>query len=324
MRAVQAVSFGDPGVLEIGELPDPVPGDGELAIDVAIAPVLYIDTVIRAGFGKDFFPNTLPPYVPGMGVAGTVTSVGAGVDSAWVGRRVVADTPGGGGYAERAVAPVDAVVAIPETVDIADAAAVLHDGRTALRLTEIHMPGPGDWVLVTGAAGAAALIIIQLARRAGARVVGAARGDQKLARAREWGAEAVVDYSDPTWTQQVLDVTGAGGPRLLFDGVGGSIGQAAFDIVASGGGVSAHGTPGGGFAAIDRDLAEKRGITVTGIEAVHVGPEDAKRLIAAALDATATEQFRPVVARALPLQQAADAHRVIEKRDAIGKVLLSV
>jgi NADPH:quinone reductase len=324
MRAVQVTSFGDPEVLEPGELPDPVAGHGQLVIDVAFAPVLFIDTVIRAGYAGDFFPDAVPPWVPGMGVAGTVASVGEGVDPAWVGRRAVADTPGGGGYAEQAAAPADAVVAVPEALDLADAAAVLHDGRTALRLTEVHVPEAGDWVLVTGAAGAAALLITQLARRAGARVVGAARGEEKLARARACGAEAVVDYTDPDWGQQVRDLTGGTGPRIVFDGVGGTIGQAAFELVADGGRISAHGTPGGGFAPIDPGLAEKRGITATGIEAVHVGPEDTKRLIVAALDAAASKQFTPVIGQTLPLHQAAEAHRLIEQRNAIGKVLLEV
>lgn len=324
MRAIQATSFGAPDVLELAELPDPRPGPGQLAIDVAIAPVLFIDTAIRGGFAKDFFPDAVPPWVPGMGVAGTVASVGEGVDGTWVGRRVVADTPGGGGYAERATAPADAVVPVPEGVDLADAAAVLHDGRTALRLTEVHVPAAGDWVLVTGAAGAAALLITQLAQRAGAHVIGAALGEQKLARARACGAEAVVDYTDPDWTQQVRSLTGGAGPRIVFDGVGGAIGQAAFDVVANGGRFSAHGTPGGGFAPIDHDLADKRGITVTGIDAVHVGPEDAHRLITAALDAVASEHLEPVVSQALELERAPDAHRAIEQREAIGKVLLTV
>src|SRR5207247_2693110 len=116
----------------------------EVVIDVAVAPVLFLDTQIRAGLGRDWFPAR-PPYVPGRGVAGTVGSAGTGVEPAWAGRRVVADTPAGG-YLEQAVVPAGRLIPVPDGVDPADAAALLHDGRTALALVEATTPRAGEWV----------------------------------------------------------------------------------------------------------------------------------------------------------------------------------
>lgn len=130
MRAVEAVASGGPEVLEVRrQLPAPAALAGEVVIDVAVAPVLFLDTQIRAGLGRDWFPAR-PPYVPGRGVAGTVGLAGTDVEPAWVGRRVVADTPAGG-YLEQAVVPAGRLIPVPDGVDLADAAALLHDGRTA-------------------------------------------------------------------------------------------------------------------------------------------------------------------------------------------------
>src|SRR5450755_1917127 len=101
MRAIQASEFGPPDVLVPSELPEPTAGPGQVVVDVRFAPVLFLDTQIRAGWGRDWFPVT-PPYTPGAGVAGEVISVGAGVSPEWAGRRVVADAAEGGGYCERA------------------------------------------------------------------------------------------------------------------------------------------------------------------------------------------------------------------------------
>jgi NADPH2:quinone reductase len=115
MHVVQVTRFGGPEVLVATEESDPVPGPGQVVIDVSAADVLFLDTVIRSGRARDFFPQR-PPYVPGNGVAGGVVTVGAGVDAGWIDRRVIAHTGGrgdAGGYAERAVAQAEGLVAIP-------------------------------------------------------------------------------------------------------------------------------------------------------------------------------------------------------------------
>jgi NADPH2:quinone reductase len=323
MRAVQATEFGPPDVLAPIELPEPTAGPGQVVVSVKFAPVLFLDTQIRAGWGREWFPVT-PPYTPGAGVAGEITSTGQDVDLEWAERRVVADTAEDGGYLERAVVEAGSLFAIPEALGTAEAAALLHDGRTAMGLVEATDFRPSEWVLVLGAGGGLGILLVQLAHAAGARVIGAARGKRKLDLARDLGASVVVDYSQSDWAQEVLAATGGAGPDVVFDGVGGEIGRAAFEITARRGRFSAHGAPSGGFAPIDRQEAERRMITLQGIEQVQFGPADARRLTERALSEAAAGRIRPIIGQRYPLACAADAHRAIEARDIIGKTLLEI
>jgi hypothetical protein len=153
MRVVQATKFGGPEVLVPSEAAEPVAGPSQVVVEVSVAPVLFLDTQIRSGSACVWFPAT-PPYVPGRGVAGAVSSVGAGVDPDWVGCRVVADTADGG-YLERAVVTVEGLIAVPEGLGMAEAAALLHDGRTAVSLIGQAYLRAGERVLVLGAGGGA-------------------------------------------------------------------------------------------------------------------------------------------------------------------------
>jgi NADPH2:quinone reductase len=206
MRVVQVVRFGGPEVLVPAEAADPVAAPGEVVVEVSAADVLFLDAQLRRGAWSDHLPVE-PPYVPGNGVAGRVIFVGEGVDPGWVGRRVVAHTGQGGGrggYAERAVVALDALVEVPDELDLCDAAALLHDGQTALGLVDAAAVLRDEWVLVVGAGGGLGVLLVQLAAAAGARVVAAARG-RKLDLARQMGAGVVVDYSEPAWPERVLE-----------------------------------------------------------------------------------------------------------------------
>jgi NADPH:quinone reductase len=201
MRVVRATRFGGPDVLAPGEAPDPEPGPSEMIIDVAVAEVLFLDTQLRAGWGREFFELELP-FVLGEGVAGVVVSVGDGVDDGWVGRPVIAGMSrageyNGGGYAERALVAADAALAVPEGVELRDAIAALHDGLMGVSLVEKAALEPGDLVLVTAAGGSIAAWLLPLAARTGATVIAAARGEHKLALARERGASATASRSPP-------------------------------------------------------------------------------------------------------------------------------
>jgi NADPH:quinone reductase len=323
MRIVQVAEFGGPEVLMPSEAPDPVAGPGQVVVEVSFVPVLFLDTQIRSGSARGWFP-TIPPYVPGAGVAGAVASAGEGVDPEWVGRRVVASTAEGGGYLERAIVAADDLIAVPEGLGIAEAAALLHDGRTAVSLIDQAGLRAEEWVLILGASGGLGILLIQLAHGAGAQVIGAARGKEKLDLAGELGADAVVDYSESGWPEQILAVTGGAGPSTVFDGVGGEIGEAAFAITARGGRFSAHGAPSGGFAQIDTEEAERREIIVHGIEHVQFMPADAKRLTERAFSEAVAGAIRPVIGQMFPLERAAEAHAAIEGRAAIGKTLLVI
>lgn len=318
---IQVTRFGGPEVLVIREAPDPVAGPGQVVVEVSTADTLFLETQIRNG-AAEWFPVE-PPYVPGGGVGGEVASVGEGVDPSWVGRRVVARIDGGG-YAERAAVSAENLITVPDGLGLTEATALLHDGPTALGLFENAGIQPKDRVLVTAAGGGMGILLVQLAKAAGAQVVGAARGERKLNLIREKGADAVFDYSEANWPQRVREATDGAGPNVVFDGAGGGIGQAAFEIAAPGGRFSAHGAPGGAFTGIDPQEAERRGVSVRGIEQVQFQPADAKRLTEQALSEAAEGRIRPVVGQTFPLEKAADAHAAIEARDVMGKTLLEV
>jgi NADPH2:quinone reductase len=321
MRAIQVSQFGGPDVLVAGDAPDPIAGPGQVIVDVIIADTLFVETQIRTGWGGEFF-NVKPPYVPGFGVAGEVRSVGPGVEPGWIGRKIIGRTEKNGGYAEQAVVAADGLIPVPDGLGLREAAALLSDGPTALGLADRAAIKPGQWVLVMAAGGGLGILLIQLARAAGARVIAAARGARKLALARELGADVVVDYSDAGWLARVREATDGRGVDVVFDGAGGETGRAAFDIVADGGQFSAHGAPSGGFTAIDREEAARRGVTVRGIEQVQFAPADLKKLVERVLSEAAAGRIRPVIGQTFPLERAADAHAAIESRDVLGKTLL--
>ena len=331
-QVIEVREFGGPEVLRPAEVAEPEAGPGQVVVAAAVADVLYIDTAIRAGQATAWF-GVRPPYVPGTGVAGTVRSAGPGVDPGLLGQRVVTRTGDGngtGGYVERAVVPAEQVFPVPDGVSLAETVGVLSDGATALGLMAGTGVRPGEWVLILGAAGGLGLLLTQLARAAGGHVVaalrttGSAQGEQKAAQAGAAGAEAVIDYADPGWTTRVTELTGGSGPAVVFDGVGGSLGVAAFAITAAGGRFSAHGAPSGGFAPVDRADAARRGITVQGIEQVQFSPQGHEKLTAQALAELAAGRMRPVIGQTYPLDRAADAHRGLEARATIGKTVLIV
>ncbi|KAB1907002.1 zinc-binding dehydrogenase [Micromonospora sp. AMSO1212t] len=320
MRAIQVAVFGGPEVLRPAELPDPVPGPGQVVVGMAAVDVILLDTLLRSGWGQDFFPRTLP-YVPGGGGAGTVVETGEGVNRAWIGRRVVVRTSTG--YAERIVADVEETMPVPDGLAIEVAAALVHDGVTALSLDRLGRPEKGEWVLVSAAAGGAGSLLVQLAVDAGARVVAAASSDVKLALARELGAEAAVDYTRSDWIRRVRQATG-GGAALVYDGAGGPLGTATLGAVADGGRFVTYGTA-DGFAAPDPESAARRGIRV--LAPLLDGPpnqETVRELLGRALERAAEGRLRPAIGAAYALEQAADAHRALAARTTVGKSLLLV
>ena len=321
MRVVQAAVFGGPDVLVATEAPDLAPAANEVVIDVAAADVLFLDTIIRSGRGRDFF-DVAPPYVPGGGVAGMVSAVGAGVDTAWVGRRVIARTGVEGGYAQRAVVDGSVLTVVPPGLSLLDAAALVHDGVTAVALTEPAGLTPGKWVLVVGAAGGLGILLVQAAAASGASVIAAARTRPKLDVARDRGARIVVDYADPDWVKQVHEAIGGAGVDVVFDGVGGALGRAAFDLVAIGGWFSGHGNPSGEFSAIEPRSAADREVTLRDITDVQHSPDEVRRLTEGALAASVGGRLTPVVGQTYSLDRADEAHSAIEARAGIGKTLL--
>lgn len=143
MRVALVRELGGPDVLVPAELPDPVAGLAEVVIDVSDVDTLFVETQIRSGAFRDYFP-VVPPYGPGGGIADTVRTVGEGVDASWTGRRVIASPGFAGGYAEQAVAPTDHLVPVADGLGLREAAALVHDGVTAAALVEATAPNPAN------------------------------------------------------------------------------------------------------------------------------------------------------------------------------------
>ena len=324
MQAVVVKEFGGPEVLVAAEVPDPVAGPGEAVVAVAVAHVLWVETRIRSGVGREYWGVT-PPYVPGSGIADRVEIVGPDVDPALLGARVVAHTgrvPRRLRRARRRRRGRPGPDSRPGVVPAG--AALVHDGVTGGALVEGLAVGAADRVLVVGASGGLGLVLIQLAKARGARVVALARDERKLARVRTFGADAVVDSAAPDWTAQARRALGGAGADVIFDNVGGDLGEAAFALIAPGGRFSAHGTPGGRFAQISPEAATDRGVTVRGIRDVQLPPPERRRLTEQAMAAAEDGRLRPVIGQTFPLAQADRAHAAIENRSVLGSTLLIV
>lgn len=302
--------FGPPDVLEVVEVPDPEPGPDDVVVDIKAAHVLWVETAVRGGRGKDWFPLR-PPYTPGTGIAGV---------EAGTGRRVVAYTGSGGGYADRVAVPRGQVIGLPDGVSFEEAAALVHDATTAQALFEALEVGGDDSVLVIGASGGLGLVSLQLARLRAKRVIALARTPAKIARIEAQGFR-VVDTEQNGWVDRVRDELPYGADVVL-DNVGGVLGQAAITLLADGGRWSAHGTPGGSFTSIDQDQLSQHGQQMVELGAAQFPLERRMRLVAHGMDLAANGDVRMVVGQTFPLARAADAHTAIEDRTVFGATIL--
>ena len=314
MRAVVIREFGPPEVLEPAEADEVRAGPDEVVIDVEFANVTFVETQIRAG--RPPHPSMLPalPAILGNGVGGTVAGSGAG-------RPVVASLNGTGGYAERAVSLASRLIEVPDAVTTRDAVALLADGRTALALAARADLQAGDTVLIEAAGGGVGTLLVQIARNAGARVVALAGHPRKLALARDLGADLTVDYRHDGWERQVRDATGQ--VDVVFDGVGGAIGLAAFGLLGAGGRFCPFGMASGSFTPVTPEQAKAWRVSVragTG----GASPEELATLARTALTEAAAGRLRPVIGQEFELAEAAAAHAAIEARRTTGKTLLTV
>ncbi len=325
MRAVVIREFGPPEVLEPSEVVEVRTGPDEVVIDVELANVTFVETQVRAG--KPPHPSMLPPLpaILGNGVGGTVAASAVAASAVagpgpGTGRRVVASLNGTGGYAERVVVPAARLIEVPDGVALRDAVALLADGRTALGLADRARLRTGDTVLVEAAAGGVGTLLVQIARNAGARVVALAGQPRKLAIARDLGADLTVDYSHDGWDQQVRNAVGE--VDVVFDGVGGDIGLAAFGLLAAGGRFCPFGMASGTFAPVTPELARARQVTIQA--GATASPEELALLVRTALAEAAAGRLRPVIGQEFELAAAASAHAAIEARRTVGKTLLTM
>ncbi|MGW1768361.1 zinc-binding dehydrogenase [Streptomyces sp. NPDC002073] len=329
MHAVRLHAFGPAENLTYEQTDDPVPGPGQVRIAVAAAGVHLLDTTLRAGVPTG--PLALPdlPTVPGREIAGTVDALGEGTDPAWLGRRVVAHLgPVPGGYAALAVTDADRLHPVPDGLDEAAAVAMIGTGRTALGILQFADLGPDSVAVVPAAAGGIGTLLVQYAKRAGATVVGLAGGPAKTARTAANGADLAVDYTEPGWPERVRAFLGDRTATVVFDSVGGDTGRAAVDLLGPGGLHLVFGWSGsadGPLTFTEAELAA-RGITSEGVLGPVMlrktgGENPLRTLETRALAEAAAGRLTPAVQR-FPLAGAAAAHRALETRGTMGKVVL--
>lgn len=317
MRAIRLHEFGPADRLRLDEVPDLAPGSGEVRIAVGASGVHLLDTTLRNG---EPGPMPLPelPTIPGREVAGVVDLVGDDADPAWLGRRVVAHlgmVPGG--YAEQAVTTVDRLFPVPDHVSFPDAVAAVGTGRTAQGIVELEPASPDDVVLVPSAAGGLGWLLVQDALARGARVVAAARGEERTARLEELKPSQVVDYGVDGWDGQVDGVT------LVYDGVGGEVGRRSMELLRPGGRLVMFGYSAGSPTALGTGDLLRLGISAGWSLGARMNalPGGIPGLAARALERVADGSWHPLVSE-YPLAEAARAHADLEGRRALGKVVL--
>ncbi|MFG3169267.1 zinc-binding dehydrogenase [Streptomyces sp. NPDC048200] len=325
MHAIRLHTFGPADHLVHERVDDPVPGPGQVRIAVAAAGVHLLDAALREGMRGGPAPGpTVLPTIPGREVAGTVESLGEGVAALWLGRRVVAHLGfAPGGYAELAVTDVDRVHDIPENLDFAQAVAMIGTGRTAMGIVQFAEPGPADVVVVPAAAGGIGTLLVQYAHHRGATVIGLAGGPEKVARVRANGADHAVDYTEPSWSEKVRAQLGGRPATVVFDGVGGEVAREAVALLGPGGRHVVFGWSGEGIRDGSPYLVEGVSEQVLGPVMMRRagGPDPVRTLELRALAQAASGRLSPAVTR-FPLAEAADAHRALESRATIGKVVL--
>ncbi|MFI8522182.1 zinc-binding dehydrogenase [Streptomyces sp. NPDC085481] len=332
MHAIRLHAFGPAENLTYEETPDPVPGPGQVRIKVAAAGVHLLDTALREGQSGPYPVPTELPTVPGREVAGTVQALGEGTDPAWLGKRVVAHIGmAPGGYAELTVTDAARLHELPDHLGEAEAVAMIGTGRTTLGILQFTELGPDSVAIVPAAAGGVGTLLVQYAKNAGATVIGLAGGPEKVARVRENGADLAVDYKRPNWPDEVRAYLDSLGRRatVVYDSVGGATGRAAVDLLGEGGqhvvfGWSGEGLHDGKPLTFTEEQLKARGITsesVLGPAMLQKAGGDIRNLELAALAAATEGTLRPTVQR-YPLKDAAEAHRALETRGTMGKVVL--
>jgi putative PIG3 family NAD(P)H quinone oxidoreductase len=325
MRAVVVTSPGGPEVLQVAEVPDPVPGFGEVVIEVAAAGVNRADLLQRQG---NYPPPAGAPGWPGLECSGRVAELGDGVEGWSIGDEVCA-LLSGGGYAERVAVPAGQVLPVPDGLDAVSAAALPEVACTVwsnvFMLAGLRRE---ETLLVHGGSSGIGTMAIQLAHRLGARVAVTAGSAAKLAACRELGAEVLVNYREEDFVERVRAATDGLGAHVVLDILGAAYLARNLDVLATNGRLVVIGMQGGTKAELNLGalMAKRAAVLATSLRA---RPETEKATIVASVrehvwPLVQNGDVRPVIDMTFPLDRAGDAHRRLDASEHVGKVLLTV
>lgn len=320
MKAIRVHTFGGPEVLQYEEVAEPTPKPGEAVVRIDAAGVNFIDTYHRTGIYKMALPVTL-----GLEAAGTVSAVGSGVDSLKVGDRV-AYTSVLGSYAELNAVPADRLVALSANVETKLGAAIMLQGTTAHYLAFSTYPlKSGDTCLVHAGAGGVGLLLTQIAKMRGARVITTVSTEEKAALSRGAGADEVVLYSRQDFETEVTRITDGKGVQVVYDSVGQSTFLKSLNCLAPRGMMVLFGQSSGVVGPIDAQLlAQKGSLFLTRPTLIHyiTRREELLQRSSDLFSWIGAGKLKVRMEFEFPLQKAADAHRALEGRKTTGKVLL--
>ncbi|MFJ2110383.1 NAD(P)H-quinone oxidoreductase [Streptomyces sp. NPDC087850] len=323
MKAITITEPGGPDALVWAEVPDPVPGEGEVLVEVVASAVNRADLLQRQGFYDP--PPGASPY-PGLECAGRIAALGPGVLGWAVGDEVCA-LLAGGGYAEKVAVPAGQLLPVPKGVDLATAAALPEVVCTVWsNVFMVSHLRPGETVLIHGGASGIGTMAIQLAKAVGARVAVTAGGPEKLARCAELGADILIDYREQDFVEEIFRATDGAGADVILDIVGAKYLERNVKALAVNGRIAVIGLQGGAKGELNLGalLAKRGALTATSLRA---RPLVEKAAIVAAVrehvwPLLEAGRVRPIVDRTLPLPEAAEAHRALEAGAHFGKLLL--
>lgn len=320
MHAIRVHNFGGPEALSFDEVPTPKPGEGEVLVKVSAVGVNFIDVYHRIGR----YPLPLP-LTPGVEAAGVVEAVGPGVSEFRAGEKVACFL-NNGGYAEYVSAAASRVVPLPGGIDERSAAAALLQGMTAQFLTEETYPlRPGDTCLVHAAAGGVGLLLTQLAKKRGARVIATVSTEAKAQLAREAGADEVILYTRADFESETKRLTGGGGVNVVYDSVGKTTFEKGLNVLKPRGMMVLYGSSSGPAPMLDPNaLGGKGSLFVTRPSLYHyvAGREALLRSAGSVFKWIASGELNLRIERTYPLADAAQPHRDLESRATTGKLLL--
>ncbi len=320
MRAIRMHEYGGPEVLRYEEVALPEPGVGEARVKLDAVGVNYIDIYQRRGQ----YPDPLP-VIPGREAAGVVDAVGPGVSDLTPGARVVYAMHVGA-YAEYAVVPARRLVPIPDALEMRVAAAVMLQGLTAHYLTHSTYPlQPGDRALVHAAAGGVGLLLVQMAKRRGAWVIGTVSTEQKADLARQAGADEVILYTQADFETETKRLTNSQGVHVVYDSVGQTTFDKSLNCLRPRGYLVLYGQSSGPVPSLNPQVLSTKGsLYLTRPNLMHYTLDRAELLKRASdlFDWITAGTLTVRIDATFPLEEAPLAHRYLEERKAKGKVLL--
>lgn len=320
MKSVRFHQIGGPEVLRFEEVEMPHPGPGQALVKVHVVGVNFADTLLRRGA---YLSQPNLPETPGFEAAGVVVEVGEGVEKNLVGQRVTALAEHC--YSQYVVAPVERLIPLPAQVSFEAGAAFPVQALTAYHmLFSVDQVGPGKTVLIHAAAGGVGLVAIQMAKLAGARVIGTTSSEAKARLARETGADEVVLYNQTDFAEEVLRLTGGRGADLVLDSVGRATQSGSMKSLAPFGHLVSYGAASGPPDPVPIPALYERSLKVSAfwLFTVSRAPEVMRRGVDQVLAWIAEGKLRLHIGLSLPLAQAAEAHRRMEARETVGKILL--